>query len=183
MAVAAGEYVIGPQSGRLILRTFRQGVAAKAGHDLVIEASDWEGRVVIPEDPAGQPTVSVRVDLEALNVVEGTGGVKPLTDGDKQQIKQNMRKVLNVGRDRYATFTSTRAQIHNGSAVVEGELTLAGQTHPLQLEVRQQDDGTVVGTASVVQSRWGIKPYSGFFGALKLRDAVDVEFSAALNPG
>jgi hypothetical protein len=33
-----------------------------------------------------------------------------------------------------------------------------------------------------VQSRWGIKPYSAFFGALKLRDAVDIEVEATLVP-
>jgi polyisoprenoid-binding protein YceI len=63
---------------------------------------------------------------------------------------------------------------------VEGELTLAGQTHPLRLRVRRQDDATVAGATSVVQTQWGIKPYSGLFGALKLRDTVEVEFTVAL---
>jgi len=43
-------------------------------------------------------------------------------------------------------------------------------------------DGRVVGGATVVQSRWGIRPYSAFFGALKLRDEVRVEFDVALPP-
>jgi hypothetical protein len=38
-------------------------------------------------------------------------------------------------------------------------------------------------TAQVVQSQWGIKPYTAFFGALKLRDAVDIDIDAALVPG
>lgn len=180
MAVAAGEYEIGRQTGRLLVRTFRQGVAARVGHDLVIEATVWEGHVTVPADPAAQPAVSVRVDLGALKVLEGTGGVKPLSDGDKQQIQQTMHKLLKVDRQRDATFTSTRAEVHDDSATVEGELTLVGQTHPLRLEVRQRDDGSVAGTASLVQTQWGIKPYSGFFGALKLRDAVDVEFTVTL---
>lgn len=183
MAVAAGEYEIGPRTGRLLVRTFRQGVAARVGHDLLIEAAEWEGHVTVPADPAAQPVVSVRVDLGALKVLEGTGGVKPLSDGDRQQILQTMHRVLRVDRQRYAAFTSTDAEVRDGSATVEGDLSLAGQTRPLSLEVRQRDDGTVVGTASLVQSRWGIKPYSGFFGALKLRDAVDVECAAALPGG
>ncbi len=180
MAVAAGEYEIGRQDGRLLVRTARQGVAARVGHDLLIEAIEWEGHVTVPADPATQPTVSVRVDLGALKVLEGTGGIKPLSDGDRQQIQQTMGKVLQVDRHRYATFTSTGVEVRDDSATVEGDLTLVGQTRPLRLEVRQRDDVTVAGTASVVQSRWGIKPYSGFFGALRLRDAVDIEFTAAL---
>jgi len=33
-----------------------------------------------------------------------------------------------------------------------------------------------------VQSEWGIKPYSAFLGALKLRDAVDIDVEATLVP-
>ncbi|MFC5909759.1 YceI family protein [Streptacidiphilus monticola] len=184
MAVAAGEYEIGSRhAGRLLLRTFRQGVAAKAGHDLVIEATEWDGHVHVPADPAQQPSVSVRVDLGLLKVLEGTGGVKPLSEGDKQQIQQTMRKVLQVDRDPHVLFTSTGVDVQDGAAVVAGELTLAGQTHPLSLDVRQRNDNTIAGTATVVQSQWGIRPYTGFFGALKLRDAVDIEFTAWLQSG
>lgn len=183
MAVVAGEYEIGQQVGRLLVHTLRQGVAARVGHDLLIEAAEWEGHVTVPADSATQPAVSVRVDLDALKVLEGTGGVKPLSEGDKQQIQQTMHKMLQVGRHRYASFTSTGVAVQDGSAIVEGDLTLVGQTHPLRLDVRQQDDVTVTGTASVVQSLWGIKPYSGFFGALRLRDAVNVEFTSALRGG
>jgi polyisoprenoid-binding protein YceI len=65
-------------------------------------------------------------------------------------------------------------------AAVVGDLSLGGQVHPLQLEVRQAADGTVTGTAEVHQTAWGIKPYTGFFGALKLRDAVEIEVSVPL---
>ena len=43
-------------------------------------------------------------------------------------------------------------------------------------------DGRVVGGATVVQSRWGIRPYSAFFGALRLSDEVKVHFDVALTP-
>jgi polyisoprenoid-binding protein YceI len=183
VAIAAGEYEIGPQAGRLWVRTFREGVAARAGHDLLIEAAVWEGHVTVPADSATSPAVSVHVDLGALKVMEGTGGIKPLSDDDKEQIHQTMHKALQLGRHQYATFTSTGVEVHDDSGIVEGDLTLAGQTHPLRLEMRQQDDVTVAGTTTVVQSQWGIKPYSGFFGALKLRDVVDVGFTVALSGG
>jgi hypothetical protein len=34
-----------------------------------------------------------------------------------------------------------------------------------------------------VQSRWGIRPYSAFLGALKLRDKVEVKFDIDPTPG
>lgn len=177
MDVAAGEYEIGPGTGRLVVRTFREGAAARVGHDLLLEAADWQGRVVVPARDDGDSAVSVsaRVDLRTLRVVAGSGGVKPLSDGDRQQILGNMRKALRTDRHPYASFTSTRVERRGDGAVVEGELELAGQVRPVRLEVARQDEGSVIGSAVVVQSQWGIKPYSGFFGALRVRDAVDVE--------
>jgi polyisoprenoid-binding protein YceI len=91
-----------------------------------------------------------------------------------------MHKMLGIDRHRHATFTSTLVEVDGRGGIVEGDLTLVGHVHSLRLEVTQQNGGEVAGTASVLQSRWGIRPYSGFLGALKLRDAVDVEFTVTL---
>jgi hypothetical protein len=40
--------------------------------------------------------------------------------------------------------------------------------------------GRYRGTATLAQTGFGIKPYTGFFGALKLRDEVGVEFEVDL---
>jgi hypothetical protein len=40
--------------------------------------------------------------------------------------------------------------------------------------------GRYRGTATVVQSTFGLKPYVGFFGALKLKDEVGVEVEVTL---
>ena len=41
--------------------------------------------------------------------------------------------------------------------------------------------GRYRGSVTVVQSAFGIKPYTGFFGALKLRDEVVAEFEVDLS--
>ncbi|MGH9088439.1 MAG: YceI family protein [Acidimicrobiales bacterium] len=174
------EHELGPPSATLRLRTYRQGLAAKAGHDLVLEATVWHGNVVVPDEPAGVPSVRIEVDLRSLHVVEGSGGVKPLTDGDKEDIRKTMQKPLRIADYPTATFRSTEVSVDGDHATLQGELTLAGQTHPVELHVRREGGGTVVGHAEIIQSAWGIKPYSGFLGALKLRDAVDVDVSTPL---
>jgi polyisoprenoid-binding protein YceI len=180
MSLKAGEYDIDSSNGRLLLRTFRRGVAAKAGHDLLIEASVWHGHVSMPDNTGAEPALAVEVDMRQLEVLEGTGGVKALSDGDRREIKETMRKRLQSDQHPVATFTSTHVQIDGDLAAIDGQLTLGGQTHPLRLDVRQQAEGVVTGTATVVQTTWGIKPYTGFLGALKLRDDVQVEFLVTL---
>jgi hypothetical protein len=56
-----------------------------------------------------------------------------------------------------------------------------GATHPVALQGRVSDS-RVIGGTTVVQSRWGIRPYSAFFGALKLSDEVKVDFDVVLTP-
>ena len=64
---------------------------------------------------------------------------------------------------------------------MEGDLTIRGQTQPVTVNSVIIDD-RVRGGTTVKQTRWGIKPYSAFLGALKLADEVGVEFDAALLP-
>jgi len=180
MALRAGRYAL---EGRITLRTSRDGLAAQAGHDLTIEVGRWSGEVVIGADLA-PVSLEARVDLGSLVVRAGSGGIKALTDRDKREILTTARKVLSVDRHPEATFTaSSFSPAEDGSAgVIDGALTLAGRTGPLRLQVRQTDsDRFLVGTA-VRQTSFGIKPYSGFLGALRVSDDVAVEAEVDLTP-
>jgi polyisoprenoid-binding protein YceI len=177
MAVTPGRHQLGPDHGRIILRTSRDGLAATAGHDLTIEAIRWSGVLTVNEDlsPAG---LDVHIDMGALVVREGTGGVKPLSDRDRREIAVTARKTL--GSDRYpeavfaaSTFTPA-AGAGDGAGEISGTLTLHGETRPLRLQVSQTGPDRYHAEATVVQSEYGIKPYSGFLGALRVRDAVQI---------
>jgi len=66
------------------------------------------------------------------------------------------------------------------SATVEGDLTIRGRTAPVTASAELSDD-RVRGSATVAQTRWGIRPYTAFLGALKVADDVVVEFDATLS--
>jgi polyisoprenoid-binding protein YceI len=170
---------LGPENGRLLVKTTRTGLGAKAGHDLTIEVTRWRGDVLVEADPANS-SVTVEADVESFEVREGVGGVKPLTDGDRREIKKNIQeKILHSGRHPTITFRSTGISGTGESFRVEGDLTIAGATQPVTLH-GLLTDGRVRGSATVVQSRWGIRPYSALFGALKLSDEVEVQFDVGL---
>lgn len=183
MALREGGYQLGPESGRLLIKTGRTGLGARAGHDLVIEATDWTGRVIVnPSDPA-QSSVSVQVDVASLEVKEGTGGVKPLTDSDRAEIKRNIReKILHTTLHPTIAFRSTSVGGTQEALTVDGELTIMGATRPVTVYGTVGDDGQLRANATVLQSDWGIKPYSAFFGALKLADDVAIEVDVQLTP-
>ena len=177
----AGAYRLGPESGRLLVNTTRTGLGAKAGHDLTIEVTRWHGRATVDAATPANSSVAVEVEVDSFEVREGTGGVKPLTDADRAEIKKTLGEVLHTAQHPTITFRSERVEGSAGSFTVHGELTVVGITRPVMVQGRVTD-GRVVGGATVVQSRWGIRPYSAFFGALKLSDEVKIDFHIALTP-
>jgi polyisoprenoid-binding protein YceI len=182
MALEAGRHLFGTERGRIVLRTFRDGLAAHAGHDLTIEVGSWSGELTVTDalDPAD---LEVRIEMGSLLVREGRGGLKPLTDRDRREIAVTARRVLGAGRHPDATFSATKFEPADDGGVISGSLTLAAVTRPLQLQVSELGPGHYRATASVRQSDHGIKPYSAFLGALRVRDAVDVEVDINLPDG
>jgi polyisoprenoid-binding protein YceI len=181
VAATAGSFQLGPEAGRVVIKTTRAGLAAKAGHDLTIEVTRWSARVEVPAEDGGglaAATVQADLDLGSLEVREGTGGALPLTDRDRREIKKQIGGILGSAT---ATFASSRV-IPSGSSggAVEGSVTLNGRTQPAVLQVTAPGSGHYRGSATLAQTGFGIKPYSGFFGALKLKDEVTLEFQVTL---
>src|SRR5713226_8878179 len=169
--VAPGSYTFGPQNGRVLVKTYRAGLAKVVGHDLVIEVGRWSANATVGEDPA-DTTITATADVESLEPVEGAGGVKPLTDDDRREIKKNMRKILTAPE---ISFRSSSVEVAGSSATVTGDLTIQGRSETVDVQMTEAG-GKIRGSFSVIQTRWGIKPYSGLLGALRLSDRVDIEF-------
>ncbi len=178
-----GHHVFGVERGRVTLLTSRDGLAAQVGHDLTIEVAVWSAELTI--EPDGKPAaLSVTLDLHSLAVIQGSGGLKPLTDRDKREIAVTARKALGVDRNPKATFVASSFEPgSNGGGFIQGTLTLGGVSRPLRLHVAQRGQGSYHGTASVRQSEFGIKPYTAFLGSLRVSDAVGVEVDLALGAG
>jgi polyisoprenoid-binding protein YceI len=179
MALTSGHYELGPQNGTLLLRTRRQGVAASIGHDLTIEVGRWSAEADVTDDPAGG-RIRARVDIGSLTVREGTGGAMPLTADNRTEIERNARKALDADTFPEATFESSRVTGSPPHIVIEGTLTLHGAGASQRIEIDETGPDRYRARATVVQTQFGIKPYSAFLGALKLRDEVEVDVEVTL---
>jgi YceI-like domain len=123
-------------------------------------------------------SVTVEVEMDSFEVREGTGAssrsptptARRSTRPSKRSSTPPSSQPLPSGPDGSA-----------GSFTLDGELTIVGVTRPVTVRCRVTDD-RVVGGTTVVQSRWGIRPHSAFFGALKVSDEVKVDFDVALMP-
>ena len=178
MSLAAGTHELGPGTASLVVKTYREGLAAKAGHDLIIDVRQWEATLDVRED-LSQSSLELHADARSLYPREGLHGIKPLTDKDREEIRRNIdEKVL--GGEPISFRSSAVEAGDRGRLSVRGDLTMHGQSHPASFELSVDADGRVTGTAPLEQSQWGIKPYRGLMGALKVRDSVEVVFDAIL---
>ena len=178
MPIMSGTHTLGPENASLRIKTERHGAAAKAGHDLLIEVGSWEGTLEVGDQ--GPVSLKLGADSGSMQVIKGTGGVMALTEEDKAEIKKTLEnEVLPAGRIEFESsrITSTKDE---GRFSVSGELTMNGNRHPLGFEL-SVGDGGITARATVTQSEWGIKPYSGLFGTLKVRDEIEVVGKAALS--
>jgi polyisoprenoid-binding protein YceI len=177
MTVATGTHNIGPQDGKVLVNVYKDGVAAKMGHDLTLEATSWSGKADISADDPSSSGVQVTIDADSLDVVEGHGGAKPLSQSDKADIKKNIAKTLGRGD---ISFESTKVSGSVPRISVQGNLTINGQSKPVTLDLTVDDNGKAAGKVSFNQSQFGIKPFSAMLGALKVKDNVDISVDLQL---
>ena len=179
MTFKSGTHSIGPDEGSLTVHTYRAGMGAKIGHDLVLEAKKWNGTINLDADKPAASSVELTVDLNSLEIVKASGGVKPLSDKDRVDIAKNIEKTLDTGKHPNVTFKSTSVSGSGPAVTVAGDLTVKGQTRPTSFEVKADGD-KLTGRTSIVQSEFGIKPYSAMMGALKVRDDIEVQLTCTL---
>jgi hypothetical protein len=160
---------LGPDNGTLTVLTGKAGAAAKAGHNLVIEVTRWQGNL-------SPDAVELTADARSLRVRSGSGGISPLGDEEKAGISQTIdEEVLKGGS---IAFRSTSVKTNGRRMEVHGELELLGVRHPIDFELRLAEDGQITGSALVKQTDWKIKPFSALFGTLKVADVVEVTIDA-----
>jgi hypothetical protein len=178
--LATGTHELGPDNASLQVRTGHHGAAAKAGHDLVIDVTSWRATLDLAEDPA-RTSLSLSADPDSLRVREGSGGVQALSEGDKAKIDRTTGEDVLEGKPIEFRSTAVTAGESDGLLSLSGELELAGASHLIEIEISIGPEGSLRGSATLDQRYWGIKPYSAFFGALKVADAVEIVAEAELS--
>lgn len=168
----SGTYTLGPDNAALTVKTGKTGPAAMAGHNLKINVSSWSATLTLADDAAS--TLTLTVDTHSLRTISGDGGAQALGVDDLPKIDKTIDQDVLKGRP--ISFESTH--IHAGDAGdelhVHGDLNLLGNSGPIEFSLKLDDSGHLTANATVVQSSFGVKPYSILFGTLKLADEVQV---------
>ena len=178
MPLSSGTHSLVPEAGEITVNVYRDGLAAKMGHDLVFGVTKWSGKVQVDRENPAASNVQLTIDPSSFEIIGAKGGIKPLSDKDRVDIKKNIYdKILMTYRNPEIIFQSTEISGTASDFKVKGDLALAGKSQPVTLDVRvDQSSGRARGKTTIQQSSFGIRPFSAFLGALTVKDAVDIQF-------
>lgn len=180
MSTHTGTYTLDPSAASLKVWTGKEGKAAKAGHNLEIEVSDWSATLSLGDSPE-ETALTLTANSRSLRVLAGSGGMQKLGDDDRANVDQTIDDEVLKGGE--ITFKSTGVHGVDGThdLHVHGDLTLLGKTAPVAFTLAIQPDDEITGEALIKQTDFGMKPYSALFGTLKVKDEVRVTFEGKLS--
>lgn len=168
VAGASSERAIDTERSVVTVRVYKAGLFSSFGHDHEIRAPIKEG--AFDEEKS---TVQFVLDARTLRVVD-----PEVSDKDRAEIQATMLgpKVLDSENFREIRFHSTEVNRRTDDKwIVHGDLTLHGQTRPVEAEVQSQNGG-YRGSVQLRQKDFGITPVSVAGGSVKVKAEVRVEF-------
>ena len=166
-------YILTPIT-RLDVKTGSTGLFRFAGHDHLIRARAFSGRVVYFPNTPSASRVEIALPTDSLMVLT------PPDTAEIRKVTESMRtEVLDVALYPEIKFASTAVAPIQDGLRIQGELTMHGQTRVVTIDVRTTigtDTLRATGTFFTKQTDFGIKPYRGGpAGIVKVANRVEFE--------
>jgi polyisoprenoid-binding protein YceI len=186
------EYAVDASNSLVYALVYKAGAAAAVAHDHVVLAEGVKGTVVW--DTADPTQSSVDVEIEVARFMPDTDAMRqkvglPNTLSEKQrsEILDHILADYQLDKARFTTikFKSTSVAGAGTSYKVTGDFTLRGVTKSItvpMIVIARPAEMRAGGKFRIVQSDYGYKPYSAMFGALKVKDEVDIVMNFKLAP-
>ena len=184
---------VDPSKSSLVVHIFSDGVAAKLGHDHVVQATTFSGHITYdPADP-GASSISVQVHTATLKADDPATrrtfhlrGEPSATDVAEIEKSMKAESQLHVAKFPMIRFSSTTITAETQDRfLVTGQLTIRGVTKAVQFPAKVVMTGKAfrgTETLELAQSAFGYKPYSALLGAIKNKDGVTLHIDLVAVP-
>lgn len=179
------QYAVVTEDSELRVLVFADGALARLGHPHVIGGGVISGSIWLAED-FHRSSLELSIDVPAMRVDDPewrrAEGFDPHMDGDAiAGTGDNMRSpdVLDAERYPQIVIRSVAVSGPQWQPDVTVEITLRGQTRVLTVPVALDiADGTITATGRfrLLQTEFGIEPFSALGGRLRVADEMLVRF-------
>ena len=118
-----------PSNASLTLRTTKAGLGAELAHDVALEAKTWGGSITFDEADLAASSVEVTAAATSLILSDFSGGMTPLSHGDRKEIARNLNdKALRTDKYPDITFRSRAIGGLAHAFTVTGDSTVTATT-------------------------------------------------------
>jgi polyisoprenoid-binding protein YceI len=173
-------YTIDLSQSQVIATLTQEGFISRRYPNHRVEVKNFSGRIEIPE--RDETRLAVEVEAEAKSLTNADEG---MTDFERKEFHNVLNnEVLESGKFPTIKFVSVSVSDASKSGetrkfTLNGDLTLRDATKQVSFPVTvtiSKDQLRATGEAELKQTDFGITPYSGKLGLIKIGDVIKIKF-------
>jgi polyisoprenoid-binding protein YceI len=184
---AATVYDVSPQSSQLAIYVFRGGRFSKLGHNHVMTSRDLTGRVWVHPDFARSgfelsfPVAQLVVDDAEARRAAGSDFPPDIPQSDREGTRRNMLKPEVLDGEHYPEVKLRSAKVGGTleAPQVTAQITIKETSRDVEVPLKIELAGaqlTATGEFDILQTQFGMKPFSVALGALEVQDKLHIKF-------
>lgn len=180
-------YQIDPQASELHILVYRGGTFARLGHNHVMSSKSLTGRIWVQPQFAASgfelsfPVADLIVDDPDARRAAGSDFPPDIPAADKEGTRKNMLRAEVLDGERYPRVEVKAAKVGGSlqAPQVTARITIKEASRDVVVPVVVAVNGdrlTASGEFEILQTDFGIKPFSVALGALEVKDRLLVRF-------
>jgi hypothetical protein len=181
-------YEVSPQGSQLSIYVFRGGKFSRLGHNHVLTSQHLGGRVWVHPQFARSgfelsfPVAQLVVDDPEARRAAGSDFPPDIPQSDKDGTRKNMLRPEVLDGERYPEVKLHAAKVGGTleAPQVTASITIKEASSEVEVPVKLAIAGTKLtasGEFDVLQTQFGMKPFSVALGALEVQDRLHIKFT------
>jgi hypothetical protein len=181
-------YEVDSRSSQLSILVLRGGKLSRLGHNHVMTSRDVSGRAWLHPEFARSgfelsfPVMQLVVDDPQARREAGSDFPPDIPQSDKDGTRKNMLKPELLDGERYPEVKVQAAKVGGTlqAPEVTARITIKEVSRDVRVPVKMAVEGgrlTASGEFDVLQTEFGIKPFSVALGALEVQDKLHIKFN------
>jgi polyisoprenoid-binding protein YceI len=173
-------YTIDQTSSRIMVQLTHEGFISKLRPHNEVSVKSFNGKVQVPLSNESEIAVVLESEVSSMTNVD-----KDMSEFERKEFHNILHNAV-LESEKYPTIkfasisvTDVRGSDEDRTFTLNGDLTIREVTRriavPVNVTINNQEL-RATGEGRIKQSEFGIKPYTGGFGAIKIADEVKVNF-------
>lgn len=183
----AATYTVTAAESLVLIHVYRGGALARLGHNHVVASKHLSGRIWLHPTftrsgfELSFPVAELLVDDPRLRAAAGPEFQSEVKAADKEGTRKNMLRAEVLDAERYAEVKIRSVRIAGSLEAPQttARITLRDASRDVEIPAKIAREGgrlRVTGAFDVMQSDFGMKPFSVGLGALEVQDRLHIRF-------